>query len=119
MTYVSPLSSGEQDIIEDILGPGEFFLLHKLWEERRQLIRERRSIWGTIKFCREEGRRELHYHEYKRGEVELREYHMNARITKIILSLEKKVEPEFYERILKLSDPGNKIGEKPEEGPLY
>ena len=45
--------------------------------------------------------------------------HMNEIIRAIILALEKKVEPEFYTRILKLGDPGNKVGEEPEEGPLY
>lgn len=112
---VAPLSSAEIDIIEDVLGPGILFLLNKAWEERRNVLRHKRSVQGTIKFCREEGKRELLYWENKLEETEKVLEHMNETIRAIILALELKVEPEFYERILKLSDPWNKIGEEEEE----
>lgn len=116
--WVGPLTSAEIDIIEDVLGPGKLYLLNKAWEERRNLLRTKRSYRGTIKFLREEGRKELDYYENKLEEITKVEEHMNETIRDLIFSLEKKIEPEFYERILKLSDPWNKIGEKPEEEDL-
>ena len=117
--YVSPFTSGEQDIIEDVLGPQIFYLLHKSWNERRQVLRDKRSHQGSVKFCREAGRKELLYHETKVEELDKVLEHMNDTIRAILLALEVKVEPQFYERVLKLADPGNKIGPEPEEGPLY
>ena len=108
MTTVPPLTERELDIIEDVLGPKILFLLNKAWEERRSVLRHKRSVQGTIKFCKEEDKRELLYWENKLEETEKVLEHMNETIRAIILALELKVEPEFYERILKLSDPWNK-----------
>ena len=112
---VAPLSSAEIDIIEDVLGPKILFLLNKTWEERRTLLRRKRSLQGTVKFCKEEDKRELLYWENKLEETEKVLEHMNETIRAIILALELKVEPEFYKRVLELSDPWNKVGEEEEE----
>lgn len=121
MTTVSPLTEAELDIIEDVLGPKILFLLNKVWEERRNVLRRKRSLQGTIKFCKEEDKRELLYWENKLEETEKVLEHMNETVRAIILALELKVEPEFYERILKLSDPWNKVQdwEEEEEELLY
>ena len=115
---VTPLTEGEMDIIEDVLGPDKLFLLNKAWDERRILLQHKRSTRGTIKFCEEEGKKELLYYENKLVEIGKVEEHMNETIRDLIFSLEKKVEPEFYKRVLRVSDPWNKIGEEKEEEEL-
>lgn len=117
---VTPLTEGELDIIEDVLGPAKLFLLNKTWNERRTLLQHKRSTRGTIRYLKEEGRKEVLYYENKLIEIGKVEEHMNETIRDLIFSLEKKVEPEFYKRVLRISDPWNKIGEeKKEEELLY
>ncbi len=115
---VTPLTQGELDIIEDVLGPGKLFLLNKVWEERRTLLQHKRRAKQALKICMEDKRKEYLYWENKLEEMKKVEAHMNETIRDLIFELEKKVEPEFYKRILKLSDPWNKVGEEKAEEDL-
>ena len=105
------LKDEEIDIIEKVLDKQTVWMFTKVWNERRGLQPYKKKIFACLEECRKTKKVETRYWEEKVKEIKLVEDHQTRIIKEVVDALEGKVEPLFYEKILKAT--GFYVEEKP------